>query len=103
MVMFLEIELPPTSTIWGIHIIIGMIGLLLSSLRWWLGVPTFALLILFSLNWLVGTYFETADIFDAINRQDPYFVLNQNLAIATGFVLQIIGWVIYAKRSRKTI
>ena len=101
MTMLLEIELPPISMLWEIHLGIGTIGLALSAFRWWLGVPTFGLLLLFSFAWLFQTYFETADIFDAINRQEPYFVLNQNLAIAAGFLLQIIGVAIYAKRRRK--
>jgi hypothetical protein len=101
--MLLEIELAAMSNIWGLNLGLGALGLIISAFRWWLGIPTLLFLTLFSFGWLLGTHFETPDFIDAINRQDPNYILLSDLAMAVGFLLQFTGVAIYLARRRKAL
>ena len=93
----LEIELAPLSVVWGFLLTTGIVGMVLSLIRWWLGVPTLLLLLLFSLLFSVDLY---DDLYGKIVKQEPNYIPLLNLAIASGFLFNFLGVGIYLVRRR---
>ena len=93
--LFLEIELVPLWVPWILMSLLGAVGLVLSVIRWWLGIPTLLLLIAFSLMFSIELY---EDLYPAIVRQDPYYIWLLNIAISFGFLLNLAGIVINIAR-----
>lgn len=90
---FLEIELVPQTVIWGVLGTIGTVGLAVSLVRWWMGIPTLLHLLLFSALFLFDLY---DDLYPAIMRQDPNHILYLNLAIGVSLTLNFLGMVVSA-------
>ena len=94
---YLEVlpEMAAISSVWATFLIVGGLGLVLSSTRWWLAIPTLGLLVFFSVAFSLDLY---GDLYPAIMREDRNYILLLNLAILTGFALNIAGIAVYFVR-----
>ncbi len=103
MLLFLEFlgEFPTHVQVWSILIGSALLSIAGYTLRWWAGIP---LLIFCGLVFFVFAFLFSfdlyGDLYEQINRADPYYISSVNAAIVTGVVIQICGLLFAIRRSR---
>jgi hypothetical protein len=82
-------EEPPLLIIWSIFIGFGILGLVLSALRWWASIPILGILLLYSL--MLFSDFYATDLYPAILREDANYITFASAGIVLGLILPFIG------------